>query len=94
MPPQDPATLLKEQKRLLLLQSDLNRALLQAECLHVREQIEGWRSAATQAKSATPWVALATAAGGFAAMRLAPKGIRWLPAVWGAWRWYRRFIKG
>jgi hypothetical protein len=84
-------TELQERKRLIVLQSDLHRALVRAEVANVRAQW-GWLiGARAQARSAGLWLGLGTSALGLWAAWRGHRLARWIPAAQAAWTWYRKY---
>lgn len=90
MPAPRPVTELQERKRLLVLQADLHRALVQAECANVRGRLEWLRPARDKARTASPWIAVGAAAIGVLAARRFGQVTRWIPAALAAWRWLQQ----
>ena len=84
-------TELAERKRLLVLQADLHRALLQAEALSLRVRLNPVRAGV---RVASPWLLGAGAVAGLLAARRWRRVLRWVPARPAAWRWLRRLTKG
>ena len=81
---------LAERKRLLVLQSDLHRALLQTEVVNARAQLQ-WMAQVRAKLSASPWwLAGGGAAAGLLLTRNWRTALKWLPAGLAAWRWLRK----
>jgi hypothetical protein len=80
---------LAERKRLLILQSDLHRAVLDAEWIKARVRIERLQQLGRGLRE-SPWMIAGGAAAGLFAIRNWRKAFKWAPAVFGAWRWLRR----
>ena len=55
---------IEERKRLIVLQSDLHRALLEGEIVAIRERLAGFDSMREKVRHASPWLGLAAAVGG------------------------------
>ena len=86
MPAEKQLTPLQERKRLLLLQANLHRTLLRAECAGALARLSWLNKTRRVAQSAGPWVAVGAAAVGFlAAWRGRKLGI-WIPSVLEVWR--------
>lgn len=88
MPAPEIAHELADRKRLLILQSDLHRALIGAEVARASAQLERadqWRTG----MASHPWLlgGIATVAG-FLGVRHWRSALKWLPAGLAAWRWY------
>lgn len=85
---------LAERKRLLVLQADLHRALLRAECATVRGRLNWWHEARNKMRSASPWLAVGAGAVGLLAASGWRKLANWVPVGLAAWRWVQKFKAG
>jgi hypothetical protein len=88
---QGPMNELQERKRLLVLQGDLHRALLQAEAMKLRSQLDWLTDARQKAKSASPWLAVGAGALGLVAASKWRSLATWAPTALMAWRWVQKF---
>jgi len=84
-----PLTGLAERKRLLVLQADLHRTLLCAECVNVRQRLNWLNEARQQARSAYPWLAVGAAVVGLVAAWRGRTLAKWVPTALAAWRAWR-----
>jgi hypothetical protein len=89
MPAQRKLNDIEERKHLLLLQADLHRTLIRAECAYARSQISGLNDARNKMRSAGPWVALGAAAIALLTVTRGRNLARWIPTVFATWRWLR-----
>lgn len=78
-------------KRLLVLQADLHRTLLQAEALRLRARLSPVREGVRVGR---PWLLGVGAVAGLLAARRWRRALRWIPSGLAAWRWLRRLTKG
>jgi hypothetical protein len=85
---------LQERKRLLVLQSELDRASLCVECARLGARLSWMQNTQEKVRSASPWLALGAAAVGLLAARRGRKLARWLPTVLTVWRWIQRLKAG
>lgn len=90
MPVKSALTELAERKRLLVLQSDLHRAVLRAECVSVQARFAWLNGARGQARSASRWLAAGAAATGLLAAWRGRKLAGWIPAAITAWRVWKK----
>lgn len=91
MPAQRQLTELQERKRLLILQADLHRALLRAECVSMHERLSWLNEARDKMRSASPWLAVGAVAGGLLAASRWRKLAKWVPTALAAWRWVQKW---
>jgi len=82
-------TVLQERKRLLLLQTDLHRTVLRAECAGARARLNWLNEARKAARSVSPWLAVGAAAVGLLAARRGRKLASWIPTALAAVRAWR-----
>ncbi len=75
------------QKQALLLQSNLNRAALQAEMRHLRAATTWMRQAARISRELTPWLALLASVAGFFAARGTRRSPSWFSRIMTAFKW-------
>jgi hypothetical protein len=80
---------LRERKRLLILQSDLHRALLRSECVSASERLRWLNEARDKVRSASPWLAVGAGIAGLVAASRGRTVAKWIPTVLTAWRWLR-----
>ncbi len=85
---------LAERKRMLVLQSDLHRALLQAECAAFRDRLEGFKEVRERARSASPWVIAGAAAMGLVTVWRGRKLARMIPMAVAAWKTWKSLRSG
>lgn len=85
---------LAERKRMLVLQSDLHRALLQAECAALRDRVEGLNEVRKRARSASPWVMAGAAAMGLVAVWKGRKLTGMIPVAVAAWKTWKSLRSG
>jgi len=82
----EPLTELKHRKRLLSAQSDLHRAVLQAEWTRLRDRIHWVESKGATVRKLGPWLGLVGAVTGLFAARRPGNLARWIPAALALWR--------
>lgn len=82
---------LEDRKRMIVVQADLHRALLQAELVRVRARLDRLDEARERFRAAGPWLAVAGAVGGVIAARKWRSLAAWAPPMLAAWRWLRSF---
>jgi len=85
---------LAERKRMLVLQSDLHRALLQAECAAFRDRLEGLNEVRQRARSASPWLFAGAAAMGLVAVWKGRKLTGMIPVAVAAWKTWKSLRSG
>ncbi len=91
MPAQKQLNDLAERKRLLRLQGDLHRALLQAEFTRARARVK-WVNQARENITGNPLLlAGGGALAGFLALRNWRTLAKWAPAALSAWHWFKKF---
>ena len=81
---------LSERKRLLVMESDLHRAVIALECAALREQINSARSSA---QSLRTWLVAGSAVAGLVAAETRSRLTRLLPLALSAWRWWRKQLQ-
>jgi len=81
---------LDEAKRLVVLQADVHRGLLQLESAVLREQLARLRSVGGTVTANRPLLIAGAAVAGLLAARHWRALARWVPSVLVAWRWWRR----
>lgn len=81
---------LAERKRLILLRSDLQRAILRAECVQLRDRFSWVQEAGDKWRSASPLIAAVTALAGFASLHWGRRWLQWVPAAVAAWKWFQK----
>ena len=81
---------LAERKRLLVLQADMHRTLLCAECVNVRARLSWLNEARHKARSAGLWLAAGAAAVGLFAAWRGRTLTKWIPTALAAWRAWRK----
>jgi hypothetical protein len=79
---------LAERKRLLILEADLHRALLQAEVAHLQSRLQWIAQAREKISGKAGWV-LGSAAG-LLAVRNWRSALKLIPVGLTAWRWWRK----
>jgi len=84
---------LEAAKRLVVLQSDLHRQLIQMETTALRKRLTGTGVADGRTIPSRPILAAASVITGLLAYRHWRALARWAPSVFAAWRWWRSFIK-
>jgi hypothetical protein len=84
---------LAERKRLLVLQADLHRAVLQAEVANARTRLL-WVGQVREKLPGGPWWLAGGAVAGFFALRQWRTALKWLPAGLAAWRWFKKLKTG
>lgn len=84
---------LAERKRLLVLQADLHRAVLQAEVANARARLL-WVGEVRGKMPSGPWWLAGGAAAGFLALRKWRTTLKLLPAGLAAWRWFKKLKAG
>ncbi|MBI5384512.1 MAG: hypothetical protein HZA90_07460 [Verrucomicrobia bacterium] len=82
---------LDQAKRLVVLQADLHRHLLQLEAVALRERLAGLGAARATLKSPRPLLVAAGVVAGLLALRKGRALARWMRTAFTAWRWLRRF---
>ena len=90
MPEKRQLTELAERKRLLVVQADLQRAMIRAECARVRARFNWMYEARQKAGAAGPWLALGAGALGILAARRWSNLARWIPTALAVLRWIRK----
>lgn len=80
---------LAERKRLLILQADLHRAVLQAEAANAQARLQWVAQAREKFSGKAGWV-LGSAAG-VLAVRNWRRTLKLIPVGLTAWRWWRKF---
>jgi hypothetical protein len=85
---------LDDTKRLVVLQSDIHRGLLQLESAAVRERLAGFLSARQKLAARGPLLIAGAAVAGVLAVRHWRTLARWAPSVLAAWRWWRALRGG
>jgi len=93
MPAQN-LTSLAERKRILVLQADLHRAILEMEIARARSGWQWIRDLRERATGHSWWVAGGGALAGFLILRRWRKALKWIPAAMTAWRWLRKLKAG
>jgi len=91
MPAPETLTPLEERKRLIMLQSDLHRSLLQAELVGLQTQLGRLGEAREKVRAAGPWLGVAAAVAGVFAARNWRSLAGWAPTAIAAWRWIQEF---
>lgn len=94
MPARTRLTELAERKQLLVMQADLHRALLQAECATVRARLSWVRETRDKVRAAGPWLAVAAAGAGLLVAGNWHKCANWIPTGVAAWRWWQSIRRG
>jgi hypothetical protein len=94
MPEKEQLTELAERKRLLIVQADLHRALLHAECARVRARFNWMDEARQKVGAAGPWLALGAGALGILAARRWRNVARWIPTALAVLRWFGKLRTG
>jgi hypothetical protein len=89
MPAEKRLSELAERKRLLILEADLHRALLQAEAAHLQARLQWLAQAREKISGKAGWV-LGSAAG-LLAVRNWRSALKLIPVGLTAWRWWRKF---
>lgn len=84
---------LEAAKRLVVLQSDLHRQLLQMETAAWRERLTRAGVAIGGTTPSRPVLAAASVIAGLLAFRHWRALARWAPSAFAAWRWWRSFIQ-
>jgi len=85
---------LAERKRLLMLQADVHRAILNAELAGVRDRLNWVQAARDKVGAASPWLALGAGVVGILAARRWRAAVRWIPAALAALRWLKKLRAG
>jgi hypothetical protein len=85
---------LADRKRMLVLQSDLHRALLQAEAASVRDRLERLNQVREVARSASPWLMAGAAAVGLLATWRGRKLTGMIPVAVAAWKTWKSLRSG
>jgi hypothetical protein len=83
-------TEIKARKRLLVLQADLHRIALRAECANARSRLSWLDKIRDKVRSVSPSLAASTAVLGLLAAGRWRKLALWAPAVLAAWRWVQK----
>jgi len=78
---------LAERKRLIVLESDLHRSLVELECAQLRARLD---SARAGIRLGGPWLLAGGAVAGLVAARHWRGLARWAPRALAAWRWVQR----
>jgi len=94
MPEKRELTELAERKRLLVVQADLYRAMLRAECARVRARFNWMNEARQKVGAAGPWLSFGAVALGILAARRWRNVARWIPAALAVLRWIRKVKAG
>jgi len=79
---------LREAKRLVMLQSDIHRGLLEVECLALREYVAWPWGARGKAVASRPLRLAGAALAGVLAVRYGRKLVKFMLPVLAAWRWW------
>ncbi len=82
---------LAERRRLLVLEADLHRSLLDLECENLRARLAGLRAARERVAAGSPVLIAGGTVAGLLAVRHWRKLARWIPAALTALRWVRRW---
>ena len=82
---------LAERKRWLVLQADLQRTLIKAECVRLHSRLD---SARETARLASPWLLAAGAVAGLLAVKQRRHLARWISTALAAGRWLRELGVG
>lgn len=85
---------LAERRRLLAVESDLHRALVQMECAQIRSRFAGLRSLRDQLAGHKPLLVGAAGIAGLLTMRHWRRAIGWAPVIMRALRWFRVWQAG
>lgn len=80
---------LAERKRLLLLEGELHRNLIGAECARLRGRIQNLQYLRKRFSFAEPLLLGGSALTGLLAVRNWRKVIRWAPQAWSVWRLFK-----
>lgn len=91
MPSPQDLTPLEERKRMIVLQADLHRSLLQAELVGLRSQFDRLGEARDKVRAAGPWLGVVAAVAGVFAARNWRSLAGWAPTAIAAWRWIQEF---
>ena len=86
-------SILNDRKRVLILEAELNRGLIRAECAILRSRFAWLHAASGQLAAHRPWVAAGGIAAGTMAARHWRKLLRFIPAAVAAWRAFRYLRK-
>ena len=81
---------LAERKRLLVLQAELHRAVLQAELVNARTRLQ-WIGQARARLSGGSWWLTGGVIVVFWALRRWRSALKWLPTGLALWRWLKKF---
>jgi hypothetical protein len=82
---------LDERKRLLLLEADLHRSLIELECVNLRKQFAPLGEARDRIAAGGPWLFAGSTIAGVLALRHWRSVIRWAPLAMSTMRWLKRF---
>lgn len=93
MPAQERLNDLAERRRLLVLESDLHRSVVQLELESLRGRVAGLRELRERLSAGSPWLVGGSALAGLVAVRHWRKLAHWIPAAFAALRWVRS-LKG
>jgi hypothetical protein len=80
---------LAERRRLLVLEADLHRSLINLERETLRARLTGLEAARERVSAGGPWLVAGSAVAGLFAVRHWRTVVRWLPTAWSAWRWMK-----
>lgn len=80
---------LAERRRLLLLESDLHRSIIQLECENIRKRLTALNATRERMKSGGPWVVAGGAVASVFALRHWRKVLKWAPTALTAMRWVK-----
>ena len=85
---------LAERKRLLLLEAEVHRSIIQLECESIRAKLQDLRDAREQIGPAGPWLMAGSAFAGVLALRHWRRVSKWVPTIFAAVRWFKKLREG
>jgi hypothetical protein len=85
---------LGERKRLLLLEAEVHRSIINLECESIRARINDLREAREQIGPAGPWLMAGSAFAGVLALRHWRRVAKWVPTIFATVRWFKKLRQG
>jgi hypothetical protein len=85
---------LGERKRLLLLEAEVHRSIINLECESIRAKLKDLREAREQIGPAGPWLMAGSAFAGVLALRHWRRVAKWVPTIFATVRWIKKLRQG
>lgn len=80
---------LAERRRLLLLEAELHRSIINLQCESLRKRLAGLTAAGERVKAGGPWLVAGGTVASVFALRHWRKVLRWAPMALTAARWVK-----